>query len=686
MSFSLRQTDRLGRLTTALGPDTLVLLRFDGSDHLNGLFDYRVEAISMERDLDFDALVGTHATVAIDGREGLRHFDGIVTQARWIGSNENGHRYDLNLRPWFWLAGLRRNQRIFHNKTVVEILKELLADYADLGTPVLDMALTGDHPVLEYTVQYRESDLDFARRQMERHGISFHFRHEDGNHTLVLTDDIASHVSVGSREFKSYDAHHQADGEHFWEWAPERNLTTGAVRLTDYNFKTPMAAMETDRQGDAAYAHGQIESFDYPGDYLDRARGKGMVGLKALGERGGDRRHRAAGDCVSLGAGMQVTLSGDPVPGTGETYLVLSANYHFMSEAYGTGSPSKDGYAFNASWSMMPISAPMVPPRRTPIPVVQGPQTAMVVGEGEIDCDDFGRILVRFHWDLQNAFSMRCRVSQSWAGAGWGGMVIPRIGMEVVVEFLEGDPDKPLVTGCVYNGKNNVPYDLPANKTISTFKSDTHEGAGYNEFRFEDQAGREEVFMHAQKDHNTIIENDESHSIGHNRSKSVANDQSESVGNNKSISIGNDHNETIGNDMYYNVGRNQQENYGKDHIHRVGNIHKQAIFADHLYEAGRNFEGEVFGRYTLDVGKSITNNTRIHTLMAYEKMQIKGPGGKITIDASGISLEAPTIWLKGNVVMSSGSSTQVSTLQMAAREGLPLCEECAKFEDATSEE
>ena len=279
---------------------------------------------------------------------------------------------------------------------------------------------------------------------------------------------------------------------------------------------------------------------------------------------------------------------------------------------------------------------------------------------------------------------MRCRVSQSWAGAGWGGMVIPRIGMEVVVEFLEGDPDKPLVTGCVYNGKNNVPYDLPANKTISTFKSDTHDGSGYNEFRFEDQAGREEVFMHAQKDHNTIIVNDESHSIGHNRTKSVANDQSESVGNNKSISIGNDHREVIGNDMYYDVGRNQQENYGKDHIHRVGNIHKQAIFADHLYEAGRNFEGEVFGRYTLDVGKSITNNTGIHTLMAYEKMQIKGPGGKITIDPKGITLEAPTIWLKGNVVMSSGASTQVATLKMAAREGLPLCEECAKFEEEAS--
>ena len=680
MNAPLRQTDRLGRLSTILGPDVLSLLRFDGTDHLNELFEYRVEGLSADRDLDLDALMGTHATVTIDGREGLRHFDGIVTQARWVGVGETGHRYDLTLRPWFWLAGRRRNQRIFHNRTVVQILRELLEDYAPLGDPALEIALGGDYPVLEYTVQYRESDLDFARRQLERHGISFHFRHGEGSHTLVLTDDISAHASIGQRPFKSYDGHHQAEGEHFWEWAPERNMTTGAVRLTDYNFKTPMASMEVDRTGDATHAQGAIESFDYPGDYPERALGRAVAGLRVMQERGGDRRHRAAGDCVSLGAGMQVALSGDRVPGTGESYLCLSASYHFQSEAYGSGALQGDGYAFTGAWTLMPVGAPMAPPRRTAIPVVQGPQTAMVVGEGEIDCDEYGRILVRFHWDLAGAYSMRCRVSQNWAGAGWGGMVIPRIGMEVVVEFLEGDPDKPLVTGCVYNGKNTVPYDLPANKTVSTFKTDTHEGGGYNELRFEDQAGREEIFMHAQKDHNTIIENDETHSIGHDRAKSVGNDQSESIGHDKTISVGNDHRETIGNDMFYDVGQSQQENYGKDHIHRVGNIHKQSIFADHLYETGRNFEGEVFGRYTLDVGESITNNTRIHTLMAYEKMQVKGPGGKITIDASGITLEAPTIRLKGNVIMGGSGGAQIPTLQMAARKGLPLCKKCAKFD------
>ena len=668
-------------MLTDLGPDTLALLRFDGTDHLNDLFEYRVEALATRDDLDFDALVGTHASVEIEAHDRMRPFDGIVTSARWAGVGENGHRYDLTLRPWFWLAGRRRNQRIFHNKTVVQILQELLSDYAGLGDPALEISLSRDYPILEYTVQYRESDLDFARRQLERHGISFHFRHAIGSHTLVLTDDVLAHATVGDRPFKRYDGHHQYEQEHFWDWAPERNVTTGAIRLTDYNFKTPAQAMEVDRLGDAAYAQGQIESFDYPGDYPAQDVGRLVAGLRTEQERGADRRIRAVGDCTSLGAGTRVTLSGDRVPGTGETYLCLSASHHFVSEAYGSGGQGSDGYAFTGSYTLMPDTAPMAPPRRTPVAVVQGPQTAEVVGEGEIDCDEYGRILVKFHWDLHEQYSMRCRVSQNWAGNGWGGMVIPRIGMEVVVEFLEGDPDKPLVSGCVYNGKNSVPYDLPANKTVSTFKSDTHQGGGYNEFRFEDQAGREEVFMHAQKDHNTIIENDESHSIGHDRSKSVGNDQSEAIGHDKTISVGNNHTETIGNDMVYNVGRNQQENYGKDHIHRVGNSHKQSIYADHMYEAGRNFEGEVFGRYTLDVGESITNNTKVHTLMAFQKMQVKGPGGKITIDSSGITLEAPTIWLKGNVIMGGSGGAQVPTLQMAAREGLPLCEECASFDE-----
>jgi type VI secretion system secreted protein VgrG len=510
MNAPFKQAERLGRLSTVLGSDVMSLLRFDGSDHLNELFEYRVEALAISPDLDFDALIGTHATVTVEGREGPRLFDGIVTQARWMGVGENGHRYDLTLRPWAWLASRRINQRIFHGKTVVQILTEIFADYVSLGDPAFEFSLSDDYPVLEYTVQYRESDLDFARRQMERHGISFHFRHGDGSHTLVMTDDVLAHASVGARPYKSYDGHHQPEGEHFWDWRPERNLTTGAARLIDYNFKTPLAAMESSHLGDARHLFGQLESYEYPGDFLDQDAGRKLARRRLNQYRGGDARCRAVGDCLSLGAGKLVELAGDAVPGTGKRYLCLSASHHFVSEAYGSGGPGSDGYAFTGSYVLMPDTAPMAPPRVTPAPIVQGPQTAMVVGDGEIDCDEFGRILVRFHWDLEDVRSMRCRVSQNWAGNGLGGVVIPRIGMEVVVDFIDGDPDKPLVTGCVVNGQNGNIYGLPASKTKSGFKTKTHEGSGFNELSFEDANGSEMIFMHAQKDLSRIIKDNES--------------------------------------------------------------------------------------------------------------------------------------------------------------------------------
>ncbi|WP_234464237.1 type VI secretion system Vgr family protein [Paracoccus caeni] len=546
MNAPLRQSERLGRLTTVLGTDVLVLLRFDGTDHLSDLYEYRIEALATRDDLDFDALVGTHATVEIEGLEGLENFDGIVTQARWAGVGENGHRYDLTLRPWLWLASRRRNQRIFHNKSVVQILQELLQDYADLGDPALEIQLSQDYPTLEYTVQYRESDLDFARRQMERHGISFHFKHAMGSHTLALTDDVLAHQTIGARPFKSYNGHHQSDGEHFWDWTPERNITTGAIRLTDYDFKKPDQAMEVDRLGDAANAQGQIESFDYPGDYLAQDVGKIVAGLRTNQERGADRRNRAAGDIVSLRAGKRVTLSGDPVPGTGETYLCLSASHHFVSEAYGSGGQGSDGYSFTGAYVLMPDTAPMNPPRRTHIPVVNGPQTAVVVGEGEIDCDEYGRILVRFHWDLAGAHSMRCRVSQNWAGNGWGGMVIPRIGMEVLVEFLEGDPDKPIVVGNVFNGKNGMPYPLPQHKTRSVWRSNTHQGQGFNEISFEDQNGQEDFFLHAQKDLTTKVLNNFSANIGASRVDNIKNNSSLVIGDNAVERVGRNKNVTVG--------------------------------------------------------------------------------------------------------------------------------------------
>ena len=677
MNVALRQDHRVAKLTTVLGKDTLVLRSFAGEDHMNGLFEYRIKALSSDAALDLDALIGTHATVTIDaGDHPDRHFDGIVAHARWAGTQEAGCQYELTLRPWFWLTGHRRKQRIYHEMDVVEILQEVLAPYSGLGNPHLKNDLNQSYPTLEYTVQYRESDLNFCCRLMERFGISYHFTHEAGGHTLVLTDTVEAHAPLPgkTRLLLAEGTRDKTREEHFTRWTSERNLTPGAARLTDYNFKSPKTDLEVSRQSDATYAEGQIETYDYPGLYKDTGLGRKMASLLTDIERGQDERQRAMGDCVSLGSGMQVGLNG-PHPGDkNQMFLCLSATHEYQNDAYKSG--GGDGPVFSGSYVLMPIETPMAPERKTPVPAVQGPQTAVVVGEGEIDCDAYGRILVRFHWDLDNRFSMRCRVSQNWAGKGWGGMVIPRIGMEVVVEFLEGDPDKPLVTGCVYNGKNDPPYPLPGNKTKSVFKTDTHKGGGFNELTFEDERERELIFMHGQKDHEIQILND--------RAKSIGRDQTESIGRDKGITVGQDHTEsvardarhTVGRDVIYDVGQNQQEKYGKDHVHVVGNIHKQDIFADHVTQVGRNAEHTVMGKSKLDVNEAITNNTKVHTLMAFQKFVIKGPGGKITIDSSGITLEAAMINLKGNVSMGGSGGAQVPTLQGAANKGLPLVEEC----------
>jgi type VI secretion system secreted protein VgrG len=691
-----KQANRLAQLATVLGEDVLVLLRFEGADYVNDLFCYKVEALSTDPNVDFDQLLGTHATITYETRaHDVRFFDGIVTDVEWAGPGETGIRYNLTLRPWFWLAGKRRNQRIFHRKRVDEILTELLQPYSGLGSPALQKRLQTTYPLLEYTVQYRESDLAFACRLMERFGISYHFTHADGDHTMVLTDTVDEHDEIpgATRPYYGADGDSVTDEERFWHWAPQRNMTTGAVRLTDYNFKTPRAAMETRRVGDAVYAEGEIESFDYPGDYRSLARGSEVVTLRINEERGRDHRHRAMGDVASLSAGMRLTLVGDELPGSAKgKFICLEAQHRYASDSYGTGGQSGDKESFVGQYVFAPAEAPLVPERKTPQAIVQGPQTAAVVGEGEIDCDVYGRILVRFHWDLDNAFSMRCRVSQNWAGQGWGGMVIPRIGMEVVVEFLEGDPNKPLVTGCVYNAKSMPPYALPQNKTMSVFKSQTHQGGGFNEISFEDEKGRERIYVHAQRNHDTVVELNRNSSIavtdtetvGDTKITNVGKDQIETIGANDMLTVGMDTNttvgrnvtESIGGNVSYTVGGSEMATYGANLQEAMGANRTTDIGADHLVTIGRNAEETVGGTKTVTVGDSVTIDTGTFTVNAFKEVVLNGLGGSITIGASGVTIQSMKIDLKGMTAMTMGAPGQVASLALAAKDEAPLVEPC----------
>ncbi|WP_420857733.1 type VI secretion system Vgr family protein [Marivivens marinus] len=548
MSADFGQDTRLARLHTALGGDVLVLRRFGGVERLNGLFEFRVEALSDNPEIDFDELLGTHATVEIKTIAGdPRFFDGIITTARWAGTGEQGVKYEFMLRPWFWIASKRRQQRIFHEKTAPEIIEEVLGAYSGSGT--VQNNLKNSYDALEYTVQYGESDFDFVCRMMERFGINYHFEHDQMDHKMVLTDNVDDlpEVPGATREFIPNDTKVHGEGEHFWSWQPERNFVTGSMRLTDYNFKTPDAMMEVDRTSEAAYESGQLEGYDFPGKYLDSGGGKGVVALRLDQEQGADQRHRAIGDCVSVSAGSRVSIKAQYLDAIdGKTFVCLKAEHYYEADAYGSGGGSGSGTSYTGNYVFVQDDSPVVPLRRTPTPVIVGPQTAVVVGDGEIDCDEFGRVLVLFHWDLAKANSMRVRSSQSWAHKGWGGITIPRIGMEVIVEFLNGDPDMPIITGHVYNGKNMPPYELPANKTRTSFKTKSHQAEGFNEIRFEDEGGKEEIFIHAQKDRNEKTLNNWSErtdnnfvqSVGHNKSVEVKNNHAESIGGNMTLSVG----------------------------------------------------------------------------------------------------------------------------------------------------
>lgn len=579
MPVDLSQSSRLGKLHSPFGANNLVLLRMDGTDLVDGLFEYRIEALSMTANLNFDDGIGQNISVEVNTHNhGKKWFDGILTEAQWLGVHEGGHLYRLVLRPWFWLAENRRNQRIFHEKTVADILDEVLSEYP--GPHMLE--LTRSYPTLEYTVQFAESDMAFLQRLLSRHGISYHFQAEKGSHTMVLTDshDGFKPIDGGTRKVVLVDDQHVSEDEHFSSFSALRKLTTGRIVTTDYNFKTPSAAMEADQTGDANHSHGQIESFDYPGNYPDQAAGKEIARRRMQQTRSADNRFTAQGDLISLSAGQKVTLEGHPDDAlNGKDYVALRCMFSYVSEGYTSGTMASGGDSFQGNYEFVETSTPYGPPLIQTTQKMAGIQTAKVVGAGEIDCDEHGRILVKFHWDMKGANSVRCRVAQMWAGAGFGSMHIPRVGMEVVVQFVDGDPDRPLVTGCVYNAENTPPYGLPGSKNIAGIKSNTTEGGGgYNEFVLDDTAGNELIRQHAQFDMETKVLNDERRNVDVNRTTNIGNDETSTIGhdethtvaNNRTTSVGVDEVRTVGGNETHTIAQNSTNSFGMNVTNTIG--------------------------------------------------------------------------------------------------------------------
>jgi type VI secretion system secreted protein VgrG len=551
MASSLRQDKHIARLDTPGGQDKLVLTSFECVEGVSELFEYRIDALSREGNIDFDPMLGRNCTITFNTQDGgKRFFDGILAEARWLGptgtKKEEEHGYSLVLRPWLWVLSFRRNCLIFHEKTAPKIIEEIFGKH---GFADFKNNLSRDYPTLEYCVQYRESDMAFVCRLMEQHGISYYFEHSEGAHKLILADEASTFKTIdgSSRRFSPGSVDFAGKKETVRSIIPRRSFTSGKVKLKDYDFKKPSADLTAEKTGDAKFDKGKLEVYDSPGKYVERADGVDYATARLNMERAVDDHFHATGDCVSCFPGALVSLTGHPEGKLNQEYIALRCVHTFSGLHYGL-SGATDAVTYEGKYELVKSDKPYAPPLLTETPFIGGAQTAEVVGDGEIDVDKYGRILVRFHWDTQEDKSMRCRIAQVWSGKQWGGIFIPRIGMEVVVQFLEGNPDQPLVIGTVYNNENMPPYKLPDNKTIAGLKSNSSTGGGgYNEFIFEDKAGKELVRMNAQKDLKSTVGNDETRSIKNDRSTNVDRNDTLNVDDTLKITATNKVEITVGN-------------------------------------------------------------------------------------------------------------------------------------------
>lgn len=515
------QTGRVAELVTSIGRDKLVLVHFSGDEALSSLFEYRIDALCNDRNLDFDMLLGKNAHVRFRSYDGIdRYFNGLVVDAEWTGVRQATYAYRLTLRPWFWMLGRRANCRIFKDKTVIDIVEEVFKDAGFSDYEV--KASRGDYDKIEYCVQYRETDLAFVSRLFEEWGLYTFHEHSASKHQLVLADSRSCHRPVqaggGTIPFIPLAGQDRREREHVSTWRADRRFRTGKFAVNDFDYMKPTADLKADAQGSEAYEKSTLEAYDYPGRYTDRELGKKLSKVRLEAEQAQDRRRSAWGDAASLYPGALVTIRNHPAD-DGQ-YLVVSARHTIAPEAYRTGAGGGEDL-YSGVYELLPVDRPFRAPPTTPRPRIHGPQTAIVVTRKgkeseEIDVDEEGRIFLQFHWNRdKDRISRPVRVSQMWSGKSWGFQVIPRVGQEVVVQFLEGDPDQPLVVGTVYNKDYPYPYKLPDEKTVSGMKSDSTKGhGGFNQLTFDDKKDSEKINLRAEKDLESLVRNSETREIG----------------------------------------------------------------------------------------------------------------------------------------------------------------------------
>jgi type VI secretion system secreted protein VgrG len=654
--------------------EPLRTIRFSGAEGMSSLFEFQVELASENQDIDFGDIVGKPALLTLRGDSASRYVHGLVSHFEQLNELPRHAIYRATVVPLVWRLKHRQDCRIFQKMDTPAILRAVFASAA-VPTSQVRFMLTSNYEPRDYCVQYRESDWDFVSRLMEEDGIFYFFEHEEDKHVLVIGDGkpaLKPIHGLSTLPFRRPTGNTVLE-DHVSHFRFIQEVRSGKVALRDFTFKQPMLNMEV---GQSAEVDADLEVYDYPGEYQDpasgtMAKGKTVAKVRLEALQATRRAGQGKSDCERLCPGQLFSLVEHSRGDNNGSYLLTSVR-HQGTQPQVLDEESQGGeFSYSNQFTCIPEAVPFRPLRVTPRPHVKGVQTAEVVGPAgeEIYVDEWGRVKVQFHWDRQGKRDERSscwtRVSQLWAGEGWGAMFIPRIGQEVIVDFIEGDPDRPIITGRVYNGNNLTPYALPAEKTKSTIKSNTSLGGdGYNEFRFEDEKSKEQIFMHAQRNMDVHVKNDSFENILHDRHQTIGRegnggkegDQNEMVYRDKSLTVHRHSQEHVGGDMKVLVGGIDGDGHvdmvikgnllklvHKDnHLHVKQNVHEKVDATQSLI-VGEDLHIKVGQVTALESGQEIHLKSTKIVIEAAVGLTLKGPAGFITIDASGIALKGKLI-------------------------------------------
>jgi type VI secretion system secreted protein VgrG len=661
------QKDRRFAITAPNGEEDLLLLReMTVHESVSGLFRIQLTCLSETADIAFDDMIGGALSVRMslpdEGDATERYFHGVVSRFAQGPPVDRYLSYSAEVVPWLWFLTRGSDCRIFQKMTVPEIVEKV---FGDLGMSDYELSLERQYEKREYAVQYRETHYNFVCRLLEEAGIGFFHRHDAKAHTLVLFDDPSAHPETAAAKEATYAAAEDGDrpaGE-VVDWVVEQALPSGRYAITDYNMQDPgMDLLADTRSNISVGANDRFEIYDYPGEYATLSEGQAKVKLRMEAAEAASHSIRGRSSRGDFMAGARFDLRGHYRTDFDKTYLLTSV-VHQASQSYGRES-GETHYA--NTFTCIPHAVPFRPAQRTPRPVISGAQTATVVGAKgeEIDVDEFGRVVVKFHWDRADArdetSSCRVRVSQAWAGKGWGAVFHPRIGQEVIVEFLEGDPDRPIVTGRVYNGEQTIPFDLPSQKTQSGIQSRSSKDAGtdnFNQIRFEDKKGSEMLSIQAEKDLERLVKNDETDDVQHDRKRNVGNDETVQIGRDRKVEVGNDHEETVGSNEALSVGKNRTRNVGENETIQVGQdqsisidgARTVTIAKEQKIDVGADQEVSVGAKYQTSVAKEYVLNAQKIQLVADDELSIKVGKAELLMKKSGdITLKGKKINLKGS--------------------------------------